>query len=83
MSDEKMHIDKSVSVGHLVSICLLLCALVGGWLALHNRVVANEIRIQEISARQDRLDLRLANELADINRKLSRIEDRLDDKADR
>lgn len=80
---EKMHIDKSVSIGHLASIGLLIVAIISGWLFLHERVTENTVRIEELSARQDRNDARLAHELQQINRSLMRIEDRLDDKADR
>jgi hypothetical protein len=82
-SGEKMHIDKSVSIGHIVSIVLLCMALVGGWLGLNDRVTENTVRLDEMAARQDRTEYRLARALENVEQSLLRIEERLDKKADR
>lgn len=80
---DKMHIDKSISVGHLVSIVALCAVFIGGWVALNQRVTANEIRIEEQAARQDRFEARISVMLEQIGRSLDRIENRLDEKQDR
>lgn len=78
-----MHIDKSISVGHLVSMLALIAVFVGGWVALNQRVTANEIRVEEQAARQDRFEARIAIMLESMGRSLDRIETRLEDKQDR
>jgi len=81
--NDKMHIDKSVSVGHLVSIALLGLTLIGGWLTLNDRVTQNTVRIEQMTARQDRTEYRLAQSLENMESSLRRIEERLDSKADK
>lgn len=83
-------IDKRISVIHLFatlglagSVFLWASGLTERVAKIEEQVIANERALAMSNARQDRAEMRLEGTLADIRRELVRINDKLDEKADR
>jgi hypothetical protein len=77
------HWQNTLSLGNVLILIGIIGGFSAGWVEINSRVTENAIRIEEVSARQDRHEVRIAAALEGIDRKLERIESRLDEKADR
>ena len=72
------HIEKSVSIGHILTTISLLVALAGFVMTTNTKISLNEERINAISQRVERETLRTAQDQQQIRQSLQRIEDKLD-----
>lgn len=71
-------IDKTVSVGHIVSSILLLGALATAWANMNTKIETQSVRIDSVENRVDREAQRQLDDMAQIRNSLNRIEDRLE-----
>lgn len=74
------HLDKTVSVGHLISTLVIGISVFSWAIALDKRVEQNSIQIQLVKEQQrleatrvEALRIELRGDLRDINQKLDRI----------
>jgi len=74
----KWQIDKTVSVGHIVSSILLAGALVTVWSNMNTKIETQGVRIDAVENRIDREAQRAREDMAQIRDSLNRIEDRLE-----
>lgn len=72
------HIDKSISVGHMVTTLALVGMLVATWSQMNTRIETQGVQIEAIDKRIDRENVRQAEEMRQIRQSLNRIEDRLE-----
>lgn len=72
------HIDKSISVGHMVTTLALVGMLVASWSQMNTRIETQGVQIEAIDKRIDRENVRQAEEMRQIRQSLNRIEDRLE-----
>ena len=77
------HLDKRVSVGHIVTTMLALVAAVIAYAELKGRVDVNERALMELAQRIDRSESRNDRQFQEIKDLLQRIDDKLDDKVDK
>lgn len=76
-------LDKRISISQIVTTLTVAAGLVW-WIAqLNERVTVNEVRIEQIHVDDARQREVIATKFEDIKVSLLRIEDKLDDKADR
>jgi len=71
-------IDKTVSIGHIVSSILLATALVTVWSNMNTKIETQGVRINAVESRIDREAQRQREDMAQIRESLNRIEDRLE-----
>lgn len=78
MQRENWHLDKSVSISHLLTTAAMAMTLVGGWVAISERVARLETEFSQISGqivslleRQSARDARQDGELLEIRREVS------------
>ena len=86
MEDENngaWHLDKRVSVGHLVTSAVVLIAVITWMQHLESRLDVTDISIAFNTAMISEVKSESANRQRDIIDKLNRIEDKLDGKADK
>jgi hypothetical protein len=74
----KFHLDKSISVGHLVTTGMLIVALIGGMVTTDRRIERNSVLIEALAQRQEREVQRQAADISLMRDQLTRIEDKLD-----
>ena len=81
----KFHLDKSISVGHLVTTVTLVVALIGGLVTTDRRIEnnadeidKNTLRIEAAEARATRESERQAEDRQQVRAQLQRIENKLD-----
>jgi len=74
----KWQIDKTVSVGHIVSSLLLFGALATAWANMNTKIETQSVRIDSVENRVDREAQRQLDDMAQIRNSLNRIEDRLE-----
>ena len=74
----KWEIDKSVSIGHIISTLALIGGLVGVWGNMNTKVETQAVRIDSIEQRVDREAARQRQDMERIHQSLNRIEDRLE-----
>ena len=74
----RWQIDKTVSVGHIVSSILLATALVTVWSNMNTKIETQGVRITAVESRIDREAQRQREDMAQIRESLNRIEDRLE-----
>ena len=77
------HLDKRVSVGHLVTSAVVLIAVITWMQHLESRLDVTDISIAFNTAMISEVKSESANRQRDIIEKLNRIEDKLDGKADK
>ena len=77
MSD-RFHIDRSVSVGHIVTTLALIGSLVVFALRTETKIEINAARIEATEKRIDRETLRTASEIEAIRASQIRMEDKID-----
>lgn len=75
---QEWHIDKSISVGHMVSTMTLAAALLGFVFSMNTKVETVSIRIDAIEERVTRNDARQAQDMAVIQSGQRRLEDKMD-----
>ena len=75
---QEWHIDKSISVGHMVSTLALAGALMGFVFSTNTKVETVQVRVDAIEHRMTRGEIRQADDMAIIRASLSRLEDKLD-----
>lgn len=80
---QEWHIDKSISVGHMVSTIALAGALMGFVFSTNTKVETVQVRVDSIEHRMSRGEIRQADDMAIIRTSLSRLEDKLDRAAER
>lgn len=68
-----MHIEKSVSIGHIVSIVLLAMTLAGYAMFANDRITTNSVKIEENRKRMDRTEARVGGSLDRIEEKLDHM----------
>jgi len=71
-------IDKTVSVGHIVSTIGLLVLLFTAWANMSTKVETQAVRIDSVEQRIDREAARQRQDMEQIRQSLNRIEDRLE-----
>lgn len=78
MQRENWHLDRSVSIGHLLTTVAMAMTLVAGWVAMSERVARLEAEFSQISGqivslleRQSSRDARQDSELLEIRREVS------------
>lgn len=71
-------IDKTVSVGHIISSLMLLGALVTVWANMNTKIETQSVRIDAVENRVDREAQRQREDMVQIRESLNRIEDRLE-----
>lgn len=72
------HIDKSVSIGHILTTATLLIGLAGFVMTTNTKISINEQRIENVETRIEREAYRTAQDQQQIRNSLQRIEDKLD-----
>lgn len=72
------HIDKSISVGHMVSTLALAGALMGFVFSTNTKVEMVGVRLDAVEQRVTREVARQAEDMAAIRTSLQRLEDKLD-----
>ena len=83
MNDYGWHLDRRVSVGHIVTTVTVAVSLIVWLNNIDRRISVLEEIAQQHAERFDRTDSRWAKELVGVRRTLERIEDKLDRKVDR
>ena len=78
MNENKFHIEKSMSVGHIVTTFTLIVALVVWGIRTESKIELNAARIFATEKRIDREASRQSEESAQIRNSLMRIEDKLE-----
>ncbi len=81
--DRSWHLDRRVSVGHIVTTLAVAVSLVVWLNDIDKRISVLEEIAQQHAERFDRTDKRWEQELINLRRMLERIEDKIDRKADR
>lgn len=71
-------IDKTVSVGHIVSTIGLIVLLFTAWANMSTKVETQAVRIDGVEQRIDREAARQRQDMEQIRQSLNRIEDRLE-----
>ena len=71
-------IDKTVSVGHIISSLMLLGALVTVWANMNTKIETQSVRIDAVENRVERESQRQREDMSQIRESLNRIEDRLE-----
>ena len=79
----KWSLDRSVSIGHIMSTITLLILVGASWSELSTRIETQNVRINAIESRMDREAQRQREDMAQIRESLNRIEDRLERIADK
>lgn len=72
------HIEKSVSVGHLLTTLALLAGFVVSWAQMNTRIETQNVQIQAVDAKLEREIVRQAEDMQAVRSSLMRIEDRLE-----
>lgn len=75
---KEWHIDKSISVGHMVSTLALAGALMGFVFSTNTKVEMVSVRMDSVEQRVTREVARTAEDMALIRQSLQRLEDKLD-----
>ena len=75
---QEWHIDKSISVGHMVSTMALAGALAGFVFSTNTKVEVVSSRVEFVEQRVARSETRQADDMAIIRASLRRLEDKLD-----
>lgn len=83
MSDKQWHLERSVSVGHILTTVTLVVAALIYVLRVEGRVDLVERATHNNQERIARVEQRVNVDIAEIKTLLRRIEDKLDRKADR
>ncbi|MFT5439125.1 MAG: hypothetical protein ACI9MJ_000986 [Alphaproteobacteria bacterium] len=83
VNDRGWHLDKRVSVGHIVTTLAVAVSVVIWLNNIDKRISVVEEIAQQHAERFDRTEKRWEQELINVRRMLERIEDKLDRKADR
>ena len=83
MSDRGWHLDRRVSVGHIVTTLVVALGVVVWMQRLEANVLLNGQATALQSVRVDRLEDRTEAQFREIKEMLARIEQKLDRKADR
>lgn len=71
-------IDRSISVGHILTTLALVASLVGVWSTMNTKIETQAVRISAVESRIDREAERQRQDMAQIRESLNRIEDRLE-----
>lgn len=74
----KWHVDRSISVGHIISTITLLILMGASWSGMNTRIETQSVRIDSVESRIDRETARQQQDMATIRQSLNRIEDRLE-----
>jgi hypothetical protein len=74
----KWSLDRSVSIGHIISTITLLGLLFASWSQVTTRVETQGVRITAVESRIDREAQRQQEDMEQIRDSLNRIEDRLE-----
>lgn len=74
----KWHIDRSISVGHIISTISLLILIGAAYSNMNTRIETQSVRIDSVEQRIDRETQRQQQDMATIRQSLNRIEDRLE-----
>jgi hypothetical protein len=77
-SDKKWHLDKRVSITHLIMTAAMVGAAALWLLRLEGRVDLVDLRDVQMNNRIEQISVRLKLAEAEIIRRLERIEDKLD-----
>lgn len=83
MINGRWYLDRRVSVGHIVTTLVVAVGVVLWLQRLETSTVLNAQSLAHQSVRVDRLDDRTERQFRDIKAALTRIEEKLDRKADR
>ena len=74
----RWQIDKSISVGHIISTISLLILIGASWSGMNTRIETQSVRIDGVESRIDRETVRAQQDMSQIRQSLNRIEDRLE-----
>lgn len=74
------HLDKRISISHIVATLVATGAILTWLFALQERVSVTEVKTEQNTAGISKLENRIVSQYDEINRKLERIEDRLNTK---
>lgn len=74
----KWALDRSVSIGHIISTITLLALLAASWSQMTTKVETQTVRVNALESRMDREAQRQREDMAQIRESLNRIEDRLE-----
>jgi hypothetical protein len=72
------HLDKRISIGHIITTVTVAVAMVGWMLQLENRVSVHDVKINQIEYNQHAAKIEVAAQYAELIRRLERIDSRLD-----
>ena len=72
------HVDKSISVGHMVSTVMLFAALVAFVMTTNTKIEVTAARVDSVESRIDRAEVTSRQDAARLHSSLTRIEDKLD-----
>lgn len=75
---ERWHIEKSVSVGHLLTTVALVAGFIVSWSQMHARIETQSVQIQAVDAKLEREIVRQSEDMSAVRQSLIRIEDRLE-----
>lgn len=76
--ENKFHVDKSISVGHMVSTLALAGALAGFVFSTNTKVETVAIRVNAIEQRVEREAVRQVQDMGLLRDQLSRMENKID-----
>ena len=75
--NNKWHLDKRVSVGHLITTTAMVCAAALWLLRLEGRIDLVDLRDVQLAERLEQIDLQRIQRDTEIIRRLERIQDTL------
>jgi len=72
------HLDRRISIGHLITTGTVAVAMVAWMLQLENRVAVHDVKIDQVEKNQTAAKAEVAAQYAELIRRLERIDSRLD-----
>lgn len=90
MQRDNWHLDRSVSIGHILTTIVLFVSMAGGWVAMSERVARLEAEFAQVSGqivmlleRQASRDARQDSEITELRREVSQDLRDINNKLDR
>lgn len=77
------HLEKSISIGHILTTVIIAGSVFTWAMKMNSRVTVLETHSAYSKATDERMDMERARNLAEVKAILIRIEDKLDQKADK
>jgi len=80
---QKWRVTKEISYGHMLTIASVAIAALVFTIRLEGRINVNSVAIGNNSKSVDQINARMNTQYSEIIRRLDRVSDKIDDKADK